>query len=122
MAKNAKKILIAEDEKPMSKALEIKLGREGYDIKVAYNGEEAIDYLKKEKFDLVLLDLIMPKKDGFDVLTEIRDKKIKTSVIVLSNLGQEEDMNRAKALGAKDFFIKSATPIAEILGHIQKML
>lgn len=122
MAKNAKKILIAEDEKPMSKALEIKLGREGYDVKAAYNGQEAIDYLKKEKFDLVLLDLIMPKKDGFEVLTEIKNKKIKTSVIVLSNLGQEEDMDRAKSLGAKDFFVKSDTPIAEILEHIQKVL
>lgn len=122
MAKNAKKILIAEDEKPMSKALEIKLGRAGYDVKAAYNGEEAIEMLKKEKFDLLLLDLIMPKKDGFDVLEEIKSKKIKTAVIVLSNLGQEEDINKAKALGAKDFFIKSDTPIAQILEHIQKIL
>lgn len=122
MAKNAKKILIAEDEKPMSKALEIKLGRAGYDVKAVYNGEEAIEILKKEKFDLLLLDLIMPKKDGFDVLAEIKNKKIKTAVIVLSNLGQEEDINKAKALGAKDFFIKSDTPIAQILEHIQKIL
>lgn len=122
MAKNAKKILIAEDEKPMSKALEIKLGRAGYDVKAVYNGEEAIEMMKKEKFDLLLLDLIMPKKDGFDVLEEIKSKKIKTAVIVLSNLGQEEDINKAKALGAKDFFIKSDTPIAQILEHIQKIL
>ncbi len=62
-----KKILIGEDEKPMAKALELKLKSAGFDVKVAYNGEEILNLLKSEKFDLLFLDLVMPKIDGFGV-------------------------------------------------------
>jgi len=93
-----KKILVAEDERPMANALELKLKKEGFDVKVAYNGEEAVNFIVENKFDLVLLDLIMPKKDGFTVLKEIQDKGISVPIIITSNLSQEEDQRKSKEL------------------------
>lgn len=118
----AKKILIAEDEKPMARALELKLNNSGYEAKAVYDGEEAVAALNKEKFDLMILDLIMPKLDGFGVLEKIKDKKLKTQIIVASNLSQEEDIDRVKSLGAVGFFVKSDTPINEIVGQVEKYL
>jgi DNA-binding response OmpR family regulator len=117
-----KKILIAEDEKPMAHALELKLSSEGFDVTVVDNGETAIEILEKNDFDLVLLDLVMPKKDGFDVLTAMHDKNNSTPVVVLSNLSQGEDLDRAKKLGAKDYFMKADTSIEEVVEHINKAL
>jgi len=118
----SKKILVVDDEKPMAQALELKLNKVGYQVKAVFNGEEAIDILKKENFDLIIADLIMPKVDGFGILEYLKGKKDKTPVIVSSNLGQEEDLNRAKALGVKDYFIKSDTPIIKVIEHINKLL
>lgn len=120
--KKLSKILIAEDEKTMSKALDLKLQKSGFKTRVAYDGEQALEFLAKEKFDLLLLDLMMPKKDGFSVLSEMLKKNDKTPVIVSTNLSQMEDMARAQALGAKDYFIKSDTSIAEVVGHVKRLL
>ena len=117
-----KKILIVEDEKPMAHALELKLNNSGFEAKAVFNGEEALEILTKEKYDLVLLDLVMPKMDGFALLENLKKKKIKVSVIITSNLSQEEDETRAKSLGAKDFLVKSDTPIAEIVKRCQNQL
>jgi DNA-binding response OmpR family regulator len=119
MAQN-KKVLVAEDERPVAKALQLKLQNEGFDVDVAYNGNEAIDKLKKEKFNLMILDLIMPKLDGFGVLEEMKDKGIKVNTIVASNLSQDEDIKKAKKLGAKDFFVKADTPISKIIEFVKK--
>ncbi|MCK9578125.1 response regulator [bacterium] len=121
MSKN-KKILVAEDEKPLSKALEIKLGKEGFDVTVAQNGEEAISLLSKEDFDVLILDLIMPKKDGFSVLEFLKEKNKKVRIVVLSNLAQEEDFKKAKDLGAKSYFVKSNTPIIELVNYIKETI
>jgi len=119
---NMKKILIAEDEKPIAKAMELKLVHSGFEVQVAFDGEEALEALKKEEFDLVILDLIMPKRDGFSTLQEIKKRGIKIPVIISSNLSQEEDFKKAKELGAVDFFIKSNTPINDIVESIKKYL
>lgn len=124
-SKKPRKILVAEDEKPMSKALELKLTGSGYDVVVAQNGEEALEALaSKDKgpFDILLLDLVMPVKDGFEVLDELKKKKNKIPVIVLSNLGQEEDEDRVRELGAKEYFVKSNTSLAEIVTAIGNLL
>ncbi|MDD4409251.1 MAG: response regulator [Candidatus Pacebacteria bacterium] len=113
-------ILIAEDEKPLSRALEIKLTKEGYEVLVASNGEDAIRFLDKKKFDLIILDLVMPKKDGFAVLEHFKEENMKSNVIVLSNLAQEEDFKRAKDMGAMTYFIKSNTPIIELVKYIKE--
>ncbi|MEK7607273.1 MAG: response regulator [Patescibacteria group bacterium] len=117
-----KKILIVEDEKPMARALELKLAHGGFDAVVAYDGEQGLDLLKTHSVDLILLDLIMPKLDGFAVLTELKQKGNKTPVIILSNLSQGGDEKRARELGALEFYIKSNTPIADIVTRVEQIL
>ena len=119
---DAKKILIMEDEKPMARALELKLTNAGFAAARAGDGIEGMELLEKEHFSLILLDLVMPRMDGFAVLKALAEKGISTPVIILSNLGQEDDEKRAKALGAKDFFIKSNTPIATIVEKVSRFL
>ncbi len=121
MAKT-KKILIAEDEQVIANAMALKLKTSGFEVKIASNGQEALDILSKEKFDLLLLDLIMPQLDGFGVLEALKKKKNKMPVVVTSNLGQEEDKEHATKLGAVGYLIKSDTPLYQIIEFIQKKL
>ena len=83
----SKKILIAEDEKPMARALELKLNNSGFEAKAVYDGSEAMAELEKTKYDVMLLDLMMPVMDGFEVLEKIKKKKIKIKILVSTNLG-----------------------------------
>lgn len=122
MTTGAKSVLIVEDERPMAKALELKLAHEGFKPTAAYNGEEALEFLRKEKFDLMLLDLVMPKVDGFKVLETMKAENIMIPTIILSNLSQQEDERRVRELGARDFFIKSEIPISEVITKIKKIL
>src|SRR3989344_6007517 len=122
MPPETKKILIVEDEKPVAKALRLKLNQAGFETQEAGNGEEALAAIAKEKFDLILLDLVMPKMDGFAVLSTLKERNNQTPVVVTSNLSQEEDTRRAKEAGAKEFFVKSDVPIIEIVEHVKKML
>lgn len=115
-------VLVVEDEKPLAHALEMKLKHEGYTVKTVMNGEEAIAELKNPGYGMMLLDLIMPRVDGFTVLNEMKSKGISMPVIVLSNLGQEEDRTKAKELGAADYFVKSNTPIADIVTRVKSLL
>ena len=117
-----KRILIAEDERPLAKVLLLKLTKAGFEVEAVYNGEEAIDKITKEKFDLVLLDLVMPNVSGFGVLEKMKELGNSTPIVVLSNLSQEGDEMKAKSLGAKDFFIKSNTPVSEIVKYVQEAL
>ena len=116
-----KQILICEDEKPLSHALELKLQSEGFATVVAANGQEALDHLKDGHFDLMLLDLMMPTVDGFQVLQKMKDLPNQPIVFVLSNLSQHEDEERVMALGAKKFFIKSDTPLSVIVEEAKKI-
>jgi DNA-binding response OmpR family regulator len=120
--KHSQNILIIEDEKTLAHALEQKLTRAGFLVSVAFNGEDGIALLEKNSFDLILLDLIMPKVDGFAVLSALCRKHDTTPVMVLTNLSQEEDMRRAREFGAKEFFIKSNTPIATIVERVEKLV
>ncbi|HMB65949.1 MAG TPA: response regulator [Patescibacteria group bacterium] len=116
------KILIIEDEKPIAKALTLKLKKEGLESQVAANGQEALDLLDKEKYGLLILDLVMPKMDGFDFLEEIKKKNIDIPIIVSSNLSQDDDIKKAKELGASDFLVKSDTSIADVVQKVKDML
>jgi two-component system phosphate regulon response regulator PhoB len=113
-----KKILIIEDEKAIARVLGLKLTKAGYDTEIFSNGKDALDFLKKEKVDLILLDLIMPIMDGFTFLEKIQKKKF--SVFILSNLGQQTDIEKAKKLGASKFFIKSNVSLSEVVESIKK--
>jgi DNA-binding response OmpR family regulator len=115
-------ILIVEDERPLAHALELKFGNEGFDTKTCTNGLEALEEATKNKYDMILLDLIMPQMDGFTFLEEMKAKKKKAKVIILSNLGQDEDRIRAKELGAVEYFVKSNTPITNIIKSVKAAL
>lgn len=120
----AKKILVAEDDGFLSKVLSAKLEKIGFEYKLATDGEEAISILKDFTPDLILLDLVMPKKDGFEVLKDLNSSEVwkKIPVIVTSNLGQPEDKKRAMELGAKDYIVKSDTSLNGIVEKIQEYL
>jgi DNA-binding response OmpR family regulator len=114
--KKGKKILIVEDERPLAHALELKFSHEGYDITIATDGAEGLKVANAGSFNMILLDLIMPQMDGFTFMEQLKKK---TPVIILSNLGQDEDKERAKQLGAVDYFVKSNTPITEIIKKVK---
>ncbi len=116
------KILIIEDEKTSAKALEIKLLKEGHDVKTVFNGEEGIKELESGKYDLVVLDILMPVTDGWSVLEKIKEKNINVKVIIASNLSQPEDKKRAIELGASDFIVKSDSTLANIIEKIEIVL
>jgi DNA-binding response OmpR family regulator len=122
MANTSHHILVAEDERPVAKALQLKLEHSGFTVSIVENGEDALKMLGEQKIDLLILDLMMPKLDGFGVLEAMKEKGIKTPVMVASNLSQTEDIERAKKLGAKDYYIKSDTPVASVVEHVEKML
>lgn len=117
-----KKVLIAEDEKPMAMALKLKLEKEGFKAQIAYNGNECLEQIKDYQPDLLLLDIMMPEKDGFAVLEELKKQGNKIPVLVSSNLSQKEDFERAEKLGAKGFYVKSNTTLADIIKKIKQVL
>lgn len=119
ITKNNKAILIAEDEKPMAKALKLKFESEGFEVVSAYDGEDVMNLYKPDTFDAVILDIIMPKHDGFELLEFIsKEDEAHPPIFILSNLSQEEDKEKALELGAVDFVIKSNTPIKEVVKRI----
>lgn len=115
-------ILIIEDEKSLARALELKLTRAGFSVKKALNGLDGLSVLEHSNCSLVLCDLIMPKLNGFEFLMALKTKKIKTPVVVLTNLGQPEDEKRVRDLGAVAFFIKSNTTISQVADFVSKYL
>lgn len=117
-----KRILILEDEAPIARAMQLKLESSGYEADVAKNGEEGLEKVKNGKYNLILLDLVMPVLDGFGFLEALKEEKIQIPVIVSSNLGQDEDFEKAKKLGAKDYFVKSNTPINKVMEHVEGVL
>lgn len=119
---NQKKIIIVEDEKPMLKALTIKLQNEGFRVANSSNADDFFQKIKGEKFDLAILDLMLPKISGFEVLERLKSDNNKIPVIVASNLSQEEDRIRAKELGALDYLVKSDTSLIEIVEKIKDFL
>jgi len=117
----AKKILIIEDDKFLRELIAQKLIKEEYDISEAADGEEGIKKIEEEKPDLILLDLILPGIDGFEVLSQMKNKPALSSipVIILSNLGQKEDVEKGLKLGAVDYLIKAHFTPAEIIDKIK---
>lgn len=118
----AKKILLVEDEEIMIGLLERKLTQEGYEVSVAKDGEEGLKVMKKIKPELVLLDIIMPKMGGFEVMEEMaKNKEVKNiPVIVISNSGQPVEIDRAQKLGAKDWLIKTEFDPQEVIEKVKK--
>lgn len=122
MTDTQQKVLIAEDDKFLANAYRVKLSNEGFDIRMALDGQEAMDILKDFKPDIILLDLIMPVMDGFATLEAIqKDPELKKiPVLITSNLGQKEDMDRGLAMGASDYIIKTNMSIQNLVDKIKE--
>ena len=119
-----KKVLIVEDEEIMIDLLQKKLTKEGYETSVARDGQEGLEMMKEVKPDLILLDIIMPKMGGFEVMEEmakIKELK-KIPVIVISNSGQPVELDRAQKLGAKDWLIKTEFDPQEVIDKVVKQI
>lgn len=120
----AKNILIIEDDKFLRELIAQKLKKEGYKISEAIDGEEGVKKIKEEKPDLILLDLILPGIDGFEVLSRMKEDPVlaKIPVVILSNLGQKEDVERGLKLGAVDYLIKAHFTPGEIVEKVRSAL
>ncbi len=125
MQKEAKKtILIVEDDEILMRAMYLLFHKGEYTIASAGDGETALRMTERLKPDLVLLDLLMPKMNGFDYLRDMKaNPQLKNiPVIVLSNLGDKDDIEKAKALGAGDYFIKSNTDLSALFEKVKTKL
>ncbi len=120
----AKKILLIEDEKLMINLLQKKLTQEKYEVKVALNGEEGLKAMREEKPDIILLDIVMPKMGGFEVMEEMgKDPALKEiPVIIISNSGQPVELDKAKELGAKDWLVKTEFDPQEVVDKVVKQI
>jgi CheY-like chemotaxis protein len=114
------KILIVEDDQLLSNAYRLKFSKVGHDVKMASDGELALQVLKDFKPDVIILDLIMPGKDGFTTLTEIKaDPNLSDiPVVIASNLGQEEDIKKCMSAGAAGFFVKSNVSLEDLITNV----
>ncbi len=117
-------ILLVEDDSFISGMYQTKLSMLGYKVRVCADGESGWAELKKERPDLLLLDIVLPKKDGFEILSDVRkDPELKDlTVILLTNLGQKPDVQKGLELGADDYIIKAHFTPTEVVEKIEKML
>jgi len=114
-------IVLAEDDQILAKVIEEELLEIGFDVYCAKDGEEAVKMINSKKPDLVLLDLLMPKKDGFTVLEEIKGEAITKDipVVILTMLGSDDDIKKGLRLGASDYIVKSQHAISEIVEKVK---
>ena len=118
------RILLAEDDRFLRKAAEARLRQHGFTVFTAADGEEALRLARAEKPDLLLLDLIMPKVQGFEVLKALKQDPATAAIpiIVLSNLGQERDVQQAMELGALAYFIKAHLSLQELVAKVDEVV
>lgn len=123
MKKN-KKILIVEDDSTILTMYKSKFDSDGFEVLSAENGDEALKIMKKEKPDIIMLDVILPQIDGFEVLTRLKKDKAteKIPVVMLTNLGTTEDKEKGEKLGATDYLVKASLTPSEISEKIKKIL
>lgn len=124
MSERKKKIVILEDDEHISRVYGMKFSKEGYDTVFVSSGEQGVEKIESEMPDLVIMDLMMPKKDGFGVLEDIKKNPSlsKIPVLVISNLGQESDRARALELGASDYMIKVDYSMQEVVDKAKSYL
>lgn len=115
------KVLIVEDEKMLADMYATKFAMENFEVEKAHDGAEGLEKAKAFKPDIILLDIIMPKIDGFAVLKELKADSMfaKTHIIMLTNLGQDDDVKKGKQLGADDYFVKSNHTPSDIVSKVQ---
>ncbi len=123
MPSSKPKILIVEDESALIYALRAKFAAAGFEPTITLNGELALELSENEKFDIILLDFLLPKLNGFEVLSRFRERANtkKIPIIVFSNLDSEEDRKRAADLGATQYLMKAQTSLDEVIKIVQKL-
>lgn len=114
-------VLIAEDDELILKTIEHKLKKEGFEVRLTRNGQEAMELLKSENFDLLISDIMMPFASGIEILAELKNLQKKMPVLMLSGMGQEEIILEAFDLGAADFMVKPFSP-NELIIRINRLL
>lgn len=119
-----KKILLVEDDSFLAGMYVSKLNLEDFEVKLADNGEEGLKLAKEDPPDLILLDILLPRMDGFEVLKRLKkDSQTKNiPIVLLTNLGQKKDVDQGLALGAKDYLIKAHFMPNEVITKIKKIL
>lgn len=119
-----KKVLFVEDDDALANVYLTRLQAEGLDVKRVSNGEEALDAARDYKPDLVMLDVMMPKVSGFDVLDILRNtpETANLKVIMLTALSQDEDRKKAESLGVDDYLVKSQVVITDVIARIKHHL
>lgn len=119
-----KKVLLIEDEESLIKPLRFSLEKAGADLMVAKDGDEGLSMLAQSHPDLILLDLVLPKKSGFDVLSEIKKNAATKNipVVIVSNLARSKDISRGLAGGAADYIVKANFSIALLMERIRPFL
>ncbi len=119
-----KKVLIVEDEQLIGDLLQRKLREEGYYALVARDGEAAVKQIREEKPDIILLDIVLPRLNGFEVLSEIRKDETlrKIPVIIISNSGQPTEIEKAKESGVRDWLIKTEFDPQEVSEKVRRQI
>jgi len=123
-----KSILLVEDDQFLIDIYTTKLKDSGFSVEVAKEGESALRKLNEEKFDLLLLDIVLPQIDGWEILEKIKNEKPKTKnlenlkIVILSNLGQKEEVERGLRLGATKYLIKAHYTPSEVVEEIKEIL
>ncbi len=119
-----KKVIIIEDEETLLNLLDKKLNQEGYEVIVARDGQEGLEKIKTNMIDLILLDIVMPKMGGFEVMEELQKDEIlsRIPIIIISNSGQPVELDRAKELGVVDWLIKTDFDPQEVVDKVKKYI
>ncbi|PSO44715.1 MAG: hypothetical protein BRC23_00405 [Parcubacteria group bacterium SW_4_49_11] len=122
MAQTPNHLLVVEDEKPISRVLNIKLEQKGYNVTVVRNGKDALRTFEEEQVDGILLDLILPEQDGFETLRQIREQDQNVPIVILSNLGQPEDRERVEKYGIEKYYVKADISLHTLVEEISQMI
>jgi len=124
MSDTKAKILFVDDDNFLRKVYKSELGEQGYEVILAADGEEGLEKAQISDPDLIILDMIMPQKNGFEVLTELQSNPATSNipVIILSNLGQEDDIKKGLDLGAVDYLVKDNITLAVIVDKVSHYL
>jgi len=124
MSSQHTKILLVEDDQTLTEMYALKFKESGFELLLANDGLSGLEIAKKELPQVILLDIMMPKMDGFAVLTELKkdDQTKNTPVLMLSNLGQESDVEKGKKLGANDYIVKASMTPSQVIEKVKAYL
>lgn len=124
MSDKKNKVLLVEDDEMLAEMYHTKFDHDGFDVLMAYDGVSALEKAKEKDIEIILLDVILPKLDGFSVLEQLKKEKETKNipVIMLTNLGQDDDIEKAKKLGAVDYLVKANLTPQQVVDKVCEVL